>query len=205
MNDTSALTIPGITDSATLACIARSRKYSQYVGMVEDALAGRCTFCDFDPARNRMIDVPEVNLWRVWHSNSPEKNTALHIIIAPKRHVTDMRQLLVSERDELWRIWDSLPEMFGYEFRGKLVRDGDATQSAGTIEHLHLHEMTMAGTGRVESPFCKTPEEEAAGVVRAIIYEKVRTGTPFESLSPEERALIKGRMGQPFEEEPAKK
>ena len=89
---------------------------------------------------------------------------------------------------------DYLPDTFNFNFRGILIRDGDATQSAGTIEHLHIHIMVPDGTGRVESPFCKTPEEEAAGVARAIVFEKLRTGTPATELPSDEYELVKDRL-----------
>ncbi len=91
-------------------------------------------------------------------------------------------------------LWDLLPGMFDMSFCGHLMRDGDATKSAGTQEHLHGHMMKPAGTGRVESPFCKTPEEEAASLARAIIFAKVYAGTPFEALSEEEKTLVADRM-----------
>ncbi|MDE1966735.1 MAG: hypothetical protein KGI45_01515 [Patescibacteria group bacterium] len=195
------LVIPGVTDPARVACIARARKYSQYVTYVNDALAGKCTICSLDsnrnpnPERRGFIEIPGVTLWRIWHCNPPEKFTRLHFLMSPVRHITDSRDLDADEWDQLKSIWNSLPAMFNFNFRGILIRDGDATQSAGTIQHLHIHMMVPDGTGRVESPFCKTPEEEAAGVARAIIFEKLRTtGMNPSALPPEEFELVKDRL-----------
>ena len=188
------LIIPGITDSATLACIARSRKYKQHCKAVEDALAGRCAFCNPDPKYNTAVEIPGLQFWRVQYCNPAEKYTKFHFLLIPLRHVKDSRQLSPEEQAEYWAAMNILPGMFDFTYRGILARDGDATMSSGTIQHLHFHIMVPDGTGRVESPFCKTPDEEAAGVVRAIIYEKIRTGTALESLPSEEQQLVHDRM-----------
>ena len=194
MNDKQTLVIPGITNPATLACIARSRKFGQYCKAVADALAGNCPFCNPDPTYNKAVDIPALKHWRVQHCNPPEKHTKMHFLLVPLRHVTDTRRLTVPEWLELQSALNALPDVFDFDYRGILIRDGDATQSAGTVQHLHIHMMVPDGTGRVESPFCKTPEDEAVGVARAIIFEKIRTGTALESLPPEEKILVKDRM-----------
>jgi hypothetical protein len=89
---------------------------------------------------------------------------------------------------------DEIKEQFDISSSGILIRDGDATLSAGTIQHLHVHMMVPDGTGRVESPFYKGDASEAEGVARAIIFEKMRTGTPFTGLEPCEQELIEGRL-----------
>ncbi|MDE2038238.1 MAG: HIT domain-containing protein [Patescibacteria group bacterium] len=188
------LVIPGITDAPTLACIARSRKYGQYCKAVADALAGACPFCNPDPTYNVPVEVGSAVRMRVQHCRPPEKNTRLHFLIIPRQHVKSITSLSDEEWLEVQHIIFELGAKFGFEFSGILIRNGDATQSAGTIQHLHIHVMIPDGTGRVESPFCKTPEEEAAGVARAIVFEKMRQGMPFESLSLDEQALVKDRL-----------
>ena len=84
--------------------------------------------------------------------------------------------------------------MFGYTSRGTLMRDGDATMSAGTIQHLHIHDMVPAGTGRVESPFYKGHESETEGVLRAMVFEKIRQGFSAQALTPDEKKLVEGRL-----------
>lgn len=194
MNIAKTLVIPGITDPATLACIARSRKFPQYKKAIEDALAGRCPFCQLDTKYNKPVKVSCTRRLRVWHCNPPEKHTKYHFIISPNRHVTDTLHLLEDEWSEVQNVVCYLRALFNFDYCGILIRDGDATQSAGTVQHLHIHVMVPDGTGRVESPFCKTPEEEAAGVARAIVFEKLRTGFAFKGLIPEEQKLVQGRL-----------
>ena len=186
------LEVPGLSP-AQCAVAARSRKFSQYKKMVEDLLAGRCPFCQIDPDRNPLIRANDH--WVAWHCNPSEANTALHLLVVPRRHVTSMSEL----RDDpeglaLLRIMRELEVEFDITSSGWLCRDGDATLSAGTIPHLHWHRMVPDGTGRVESPFYKGAEAEAEGHLRAIVFEKMRTGTKLEDLTPEEQQRVEGRL-----------
>src|SRR3989338_1808945 len=154
------LIIPEITDASTLACISRSRKFTQYARAVDNALKGHCPFCKIDKAYNK-VEI-ENDLCLAWHSNPPEDNTALHFLIVPRRHVKDSRELTDVELLTMWKtIPRELVKRFAIKSRGLLMRDGDAPLSAGTIEHLHLHLMVPNGTGRVESPFYKGAAEES--------------------------------------------
>ena len=187
------LVIPGISNPGTLACISRSRKYTQYVKAVEGALANRCPFCHVNRDYNKIVF--ENTHCYAWHCNPPEAHTKFHFLIVPKRHVTDSTELMNIEL--LW-IYKNVPlklmEEFGFKSRGVLIRDGDATLSAGTIEHLHAHIMVPDGTGRVESPFYKGSEAEEESTARAIVFEKLRQGIPTDSLSTAEKALVKDRV-----------
>jgi ATP adenylyltransferase len=189
------LVIPGITSEGTIICISRARRFSQYCKMVEDALAvpAKCPFCPpLDPKYNEVIT--ENEHWWVWQSKSPEKNTAHHFLFVPKRHVADTNQLTEPEMIFLFGLIRRIKERFNIVSCGLLIRDGDARLSAGTIEHLHVHLMVPDGKGRVESPFFKGAEAEARSMRQAVIFEKVRTGTKFEDLPPEEQALVKDIM-----------
>ncbi len=187
------LTIPGITNPGTLACIARARKFNQYLGMVENALTGKCPFCNIDRNYNKVVY--EDDSFYAWHCNPPEKHTRFHLLIAPKRHLTDSTELTDQETLLMMKhIPRRLMHQFGFKSRGILIRDGDATLSAGTIEHLHLHIMVPDGTGRVESPFYKGEEAELEGYLRATVFEKIRTSTALMDLTPEESELVKGRL-----------
>jgi diadenosine tetraphosphate (Ap4A) HIT family hydrolase len=187
------LVIPGITDGNTLACLSRAtRKYSQYCGMVENALKGKCPFCTPDPKRNPTII--EADDWRVWSCNPPEANTRFHFLFVPTRHVTGISELTTDERLGLFDLMDQIKDGHGITSCGILIRDGDATLSAGTVQHLHIHMMVPDGTGRVESPFYKGAESEAESMSRAIVFEKIRQGASVESLNADEKKLIEGRM-----------
>ena len=189
------LIIPGITDEATLACIARSRKYSQYVKAVENALTGVCPFCHIDRSYNNVV--AENDFWYAWPCKPPEDNTRLHFLFVPKRHVKDSEELSDEEILALFGkfgIRRAVRGTYAYTSRGMLMRDGDATLSAGTIQHLHIHDMVPAGTGRVESPFYKGAQAEAESLARAIVFERIRQGVTEKDLTAEELMLTVGRL-----------
>ena len=188
------LVIPGITDSNTLACISRARTYVQYMLMVENALKDLCPFCKIDRTHNNIV--AENKYWYAWPCNPPEANTKFHFLFVPKRHVTDSEQL--RDVELIWLFGEAgirrqVREKYGYTSRGTMMRDGDATLSAGTIQHLHVHDMVPNETGRVESPFYKGIEAEKESTRRAIVFEKLRTGSLIARLDAEEQALIRGR------------
>lgn len=195
MEQQAKLVIPGITDEITLACIARSRNYPQYVREVNNALSGICPFCKIDREYNKIV--AENDFWYAWPCKPPEKNTCLHFLFVPKRHVTLLNQLADVEHLALWGdngIRMNVHRMFNYFSCGTQVRDGDARLSAGTVEHLHVHDMVPDGTGRVESPFFKGAESEAEGVARARVFEKIRCGAGTHTLTEDEWKLVNGRF-----------
>lgn len=172
--------------------------------MVENALTKRCPFCEIDREHNKIV--AENTHWYAWPCNPPEKNTRLHFIFVPKRHVQSTRELTDEEILLLFGVRRSVQYNYGYKSCGTLIRDGDARLSAGTIEHLHIHDMVPDGTGRVESPFYKGADSENEGLRRAIVFERLRhlsaqlsTDDPEliatqASLTEEERALVEGRL-----------
>ena len=160
--------------------------------MVQDAIGRVCPFCELDPVYNKVVVQDE--FFSAWQSSAPENNTKRHFIIAPRRHVRSVMELTRDEKLSLFQIMQKLQDTYGYKSCGVLIRDGDARLSAGTIEHLHIHVMVPDGTGRVESPFYKGAEDDVACMNRAIIFEKMRLGQPFERLNPEEQALVKDRL-----------
>jgi len=189
---TAKLVIPGITDENKLACIARSRKYAQYCKAVENALAGICPFCTLDRKYNVVIAGNE--FWHAWPCRPPEDHTKFHFIMAPRDHLTSTSQLSGKQWSTLFDIMNKLKVAHDITSCGILIRDGNATLSAGTIEHLHVHMMVPDGTGRVESPFFKGAEAEAESLARAIVFEKLRQGADYHKLNLREQELVQGRI-----------
>lgn len=198
------LVIPGITNPNKLARISRARTYTQYRRMVADEMARRCPFCHIDKEHNKII--AENEHWYAWPCNPPEKHTRFHFLFVPKRHVMASWRLLPEEITSLFAIRYVISAKYGYTSCGMLVRDGDATMSAGTIEHLHVHDMVPDGTGRVESPFYKGREAERESLQRAILFEKIRVLSQRlqtdelnlllaqANFNKEEIALLEGRL-----------
>jgi ATP adenylyltransferase len=186
------LVIPGITDPNTLVCLSRARKYKQYCKGVHNALYGICPFCKVDRDYNQVI--VDTEYWLAWPSKPPEDNTRLHFLIVPKRHIISVTELMLAEWSELYYIIGNLKLDHGITSCGFLIRDGDATLSAGTIQHLHIHLMVPDGKRRVATPFFKGKSSERKSLARAIVFEKVRQGVVYSDLTESERELVQGRM-----------
>jgi diadenosine tetraphosphate (Ap4A) HIT family hydrolase len=159
---------------------------------VKNTLEGKCPFCQIDHNYNKIIF--ETEAWNVFPCNPPEKYTKYHIIFAPKKHLKSVDELDDVAVLELFSLIKKVKVKFNIVSGGIQIRDGDATLSAGTIPHLHVHLMVPDGTGRLESPFYKGAASEAEGLARALVYEKLRTGMPIENLIKEEQALIMDRV-----------
>ncbi len=186
------LRIAGLSEAAC-AALARSRVYEQYVRGVRDALTDRCPFCQLDPSYNHVCC--ENEYWMAWQSPSPLAHTTHHLVVVPRRHVMGMDELVdETEGAAFLAIMRQLRGMHGIKSSGLLCRDGNATLSAGTIEHLHWHLIVPDGKGRVETPFYKGPESDNEAHARALVFERLRTGTPIEDLTADERQRVEGRL-----------
>lgn len=186
------LKIDGINDKDILVCISRARTYKLYCIAVNNALEKKCPFCKIDPMINHILI--ENNSWYAWQSPSPEPNTLYHFILVPKRHVIDTNELDTDEQIDLFQIENGLKKMYNYKSSGFLIRNGDATLSAGTVKHLHAHVLVPNGEGRVEVPIYKGKQSDEKCLLRAIVFEKIRQGEKIKNLTPEEKELIEDRI-----------
>ncbi len=178
---------------AQCAILARSRDFKLYKLNRASLLAGSCPFCRHNPATDGDI-IAENASWWAKYTPSPEKNSRLHILIMHRQHIRGVMEYAPGDGDLLVALLKELYEQHELIFAGLMCRDGDARLSAGTIEHVHWHLMVPDGKGRLESPFYKGDESEREGLKRAIVYEKLVQGADPESLTEDERELVKGRI-----------
>ena len=121
--------------------------------------SGRCPFCSpyFEEKNGeRVIDLGiAAEYWHVFHNPGPLPGTALHIMIAPKRHVTLMRQLTDQELSEWQEIIEDLQDQFGFKSFARVVREGLMDFNSATVEHLHTHLVVSSGdpADEVEIPW----------------------------------------------------
>lgn len=172
------------------------RTYNQYCEAVEYITQNKCLFCQLDLKLNKIIkEVPEG--WRLWQTPHPIKHTAHHLVITPTKHITDVAAMT----QEDWRGLTSLIEYAtGPDSKLNLpggavvMRFGPPKFNAGSIRHLHVNILVPDGTGEVRVPFAKTPEDIEHKKKILAVFEKMRTGTPFEELDPEEQDLVRDRL-----------
>lgn len=132
----------------TLYCTANSRSAEQTRRMDALEAAGTCLFCPGEIDR----DGPQVVLrdpdWLVRHNDFPYAGTRLHLLVVPRRHVTDLLDLTDDELAGFWRVGRVLRDRFELDFYGLGARCGDCRFTGGTIAHVHVHLVV----GEVEGP-----------------------------------------------------
>ena len=186
------LVVPGITDLTTLDCLTRVSNLKLYCKAVEAALTEKCIFCNIDSEINKVLVGNE--FWHAWQSPCPERFTRHHFIMVPKRHVKETGDLTNKEKLGLFDIVSKLVKKYILKARGILIRDGDARFSSGTIQHLHCHLVVPDGTGRVALPLCDGEDVAMECYARAVVFEKLRNGSPIANLTKEEYNLVKDRV-----------
>ena len=121
----------------TLYHLGNARRGDQAERMRELEAAGVCVFCPGAP------DEPDVVLedrdWIVRHNAYPYRGTRLHLLIVPRRHVTDLLDLTDAELAGFWTVGRTLRERYDLGFYGLGARCGDCRHTGGTIAHVHVH------------------------------------------------------------------
>ena len=102
--------------------------------------AGVCLFC---PDQVDELGDPDVVLrehdWVVRRNAYPYRNTRLHLLVVPRRHVADLLDLTDEELAGFWSVGRALRERYDLAFYGLGARCGDCRYTGGTIEHVHVH------------------------------------------------------------------
>lgn len=169
------------------------RSYKQYLSMVSGYEAGQCPFCD--PLGEQNIVLYEDLGWRVWKNPYPIDHTYLHLIMAPKQHVTFVGDISPSDFEAMGRIFKWARREFELIGGAFAMRFGSPQFNAGSVLHLHTNIIVPDGSGAVQVTLAKDPEKVTETIARMRIFEKLRHGAELPDLSLEEAGLIEGRMG----------
>jgi ATP adenylyltransferase len=95
-----------------------------------------CMFCAGPPAAPVKVASQH---WEVLHNEFPYAGTRLHLLIVPRRHVTDLLDLHDEELAEFWQVARSIRQLYHLEYYGLGARCGDCRFTGGTIAHVHVH------------------------------------------------------------------
>lgn len=137
----------------TLAEVGNGRTDAQREHMQQVNQTGICPFCVINPDINKVIK--ETVHWRIMFNAYPYHHHSHHLVLMPKRHVTDITDLTGGE----WAEWGALNAWAIREFNlpggGLVFRFGSFEKSAATMAHLHSHIQVPDGTGAAFAVFCK--------------------------------------------------
>lgn len=181
--------IEGLSDDQVLT-LTRARSFEQYVTMIQDYLVGKCLFCQ--PLAPVNVVFYQVDGWWAWENPFPAKNTVLHVVLAPLRHVPPTEFPSPEDFLAMGKITQHVKRRYTDILQGGgfLMRFGSPKLNAGTILHLHANIMVPDLKGEVRLPLAKEPADIERGVRRLWAFENMRSGVAKSDLSDEERTLL---------------
>lgn len=151
-----------------LFCLRGCRSYLQYYKMRKDFESGHCAFCTIDRTFNK-VEV-ENNSWLMWRvpQEFVRKETALHLLIVPRRHIRFPWDLSPVEWSDIGEIWKHICEHYKPLMQGgaDVTRFGDMSYNAGTVPHLHMNIMVPSKNGELRIPIFKTEEDAEGNLAR---------------------------------------
>jgi diadenosine tetraphosphate (Ap4A) HIT family hydrolase len=120
--------------------LGNARTERQLADMVELATSGSCLFCPdqlaADPDQPILHRTPH---WTVTPNEFPYAGTALHLLLVPDEHVTDLLDLSVPAQADFWAALGWVRERYALTYYGLGSRNGDCRYTGGTIYHVHVH------------------------------------------------------------------
>lgn len=125
----------------SLYCLGNARTDEQRRRMRELEAAGTCLFCPDGLGRFGAGDAPrwQSPSWLVLDNDFPYRGAARHLLLVPRRHLSDLTELDPAEREEFWAALAAAKQLAGGAGYGLGARNGDCASTGATIAHLHLH------------------------------------------------------------------
>ena len=101
---------------------------------------GQCYFCKEGQNLFEKTPLHEGRYWYVTYNDSPYKGAVTHVMVVPKRHLTQPEELTGDELVELYQLmipW--LRENLQIQGASALFRFGDTKLTGATLQHFHVH------------------------------------------------------------------
>ncbi len=130
--------------------LGNARNQVQYDEMVELESRGICLFCPEGLVSRDKKVIRDGGEWNLTYNDHPYPNTLHHLLLLPRRHVTDFTNLSARELGSLSQLIDFAKVKFHFEAYGIAIRNGEPSLTGGTIRHLHVH--LVVGNPSSEDP-----------------------------------------------------
>ncbi len=153
-------TIPGL-DSQDITLLQNARNYHYARDMILQIRKNECSFCQLDPNKNKVIF--DLELWHTW-TCPPQfmaKSIEKHFVIAPKRHITHIKDMTGEDWADLAGIANIITEEQDIDGGALLMRFGNPAKNAQSMRHLHCNIYVPDGTGEVKLTIAKDPAKIA--------------------------------------------
>ncbi|MEO5878303.1 MAG: HIT family protein [Streptosporangiaceae bacterium] len=127
-------------------CLDNHRTPEQLAEMQRLDAAGICLFCPqgLRTHENQKI-VHNSAHWSVTPNTYPYQGAALHLLLVPHEHVTDIADLSEPAQVDFFTVLRLLRKTYELDHYGLGIRNGDCRYTGGTIRHTHVH-LLVGGT-----------------------------------------------------------
>lgn len=99
----------------------------------------KCPFCPENIKKEGFEFIVETDYWWVVKNPFPYKNSILHLLIIPKRHVISLSAFYPEEWSQMTRIIDMLFKKYSFLTKGYSLAVREGKIGGVTLYHLHLH------------------------------------------------------------------
>lgn len=126
--------------SRPLYNFANARTAEQLADMRALDAAGKCVFCPDnlrqDPDQPVLLETAH---WMLTPNEFPYPAAKLHLLLVPHQHAEDLLDLAPEVQQDLWTALAEVRRRYQLSYYGFGVRNGDCSQTGGSIAHVHAH------------------------------------------------------------------
>lgn len=132
--------------SEKLQDLSNTREVKQRQIMEELACTGECFLCEnvlnrISKKYQGVVELPVLHgdHWFIKPNDFPYAGTKLHLLIVPKRHVSEVEALLPVEFNELQQMVSWVNATYHVQGASMFIRYGDMSYTGATLAHMHFH------------------------------------------------------------------
>jgi diadenosine tetraphosphate (Ap4A) HIT family hydrolase len=122
----------------SLYYLGNARHDEQIRQMRQLEAEGVCLFCPPNLEREQRV-VHRSEHWSVTPNEFPYRGTAVHLLLVPDEHVTDLADLSPTVHQDFWAALRWARDEYRLEHYGLAARNGASEFTGGTIRHVHVH------------------------------------------------------------------
>jgi ATP adenylyltransferase len=101
---------------------------------------GVCSFCRKNLEQETTSPIEfETSHWVAKANDFPYERTRHHILLIPKVHTSNVRDLPTEAQDEFMPMIAKIEKKYKFKSFGVAMRSGDVRFNGGTVDHFHAH------------------------------------------------------------------
>ncbi len=166
-------TYPGVDNLSTeIQYLMGCRGPGQFAATLR-ALINPKEFCPFcRPNLMKSAPLAKTSDWFLIHSDFPKPHVHAQLLILPKKHLTDPRDIDSNDWADIGFLFQKAFDAPGIKIPGGAIfmRFGKPANHSGTIPHLHVNILSPTGAIEHREPLTKKPEDSESNFRRMIYH-----------------------------------